>query len=116
MRAGLQRAVSNLVPMIPIYTNPHVSQQDAAAGLIGMVLEYWCADGVHTVEVTDQSEFSFAADPVVFIQTAPTGIIALEYRLAHHITVSAESFLSWTAYVDAFDGTLLKIDPDFICD
>ncbi len=53
---------------------------------------------------------------VVFVQTAPTGIIALEYRLAHHITVTVESFLSWTAYVDAFDGTLLKIDPDFICD
>jgi hypothetical protein len=53
---------------------------------------------------------------VVFVQTAPTGIIALEYRLAHQLTVTVESMLTWTAFIDAFDGSLLKIDPDFICD
>jgi hypothetical protein len=114
--AGLQRAVSNLVPMIPVYTNPHISPEEAAASLAGMTLEYWCADGPHYATVTDQSVFAFSADPAVFVQTAPTGIIALEYRLAHKVTITVESFLSWTAYVDAFDGSLLKIDPDFICD
>jgi len=114
--AGLQRAVSNLVPMIPIYTNPYVSQEEAAASLAGMTLEYWCADGPHYATITEQSEFTFAPDLVVFVQTAPTGIIALEYRLAHKATIAVESFLTWTAFVDAFDGTMLKIDPDFICD
>jgi hypothetical protein len=114
--AGLQRVTSNLVPMIPVYTNPHVSQEEAAASLTGMTLEYWCADGPHYATVTEQSEFTFAADPVVFVQTAPTGMIALEYRLSHKATIAVESFLTWTAYIDAFDGTLLKIDPDFICD
>jgi hypothetical protein len=114
--AGLQRAVSNLVPMIPVYTNPHIGQEEAAASLSGMTLEYWCADGPHYATVTDQSDFTFAADLVVFVQTAPTGIIALEYRMAHQVTITVESFLTWTAYVDAFTGAPLKIDPDFICD
>ena len=26
-------------------TNPHISQEEAAASLTGMTLEYWCADG-----------------------------------------------------------------------
>lgn len=114
--AGLQRATSSLVPMIPIGKNPWVNQETAAANLIGLTLEYWCADGPHYATVTEQSEFTFAADPVVFVQTASTGMSGLEYRLSHKVTVAAESFLTWTAYVDAFDGTLLKIDPDFICD
>lgn len=114
--AGLQRANSTLVPMIPIGKNPWIDQQTAAASLAGMTLEYWCADGPHYATITDQSQFTFAADPVVFVQTAPTGIIALEYRLSHKATIAVESLLTWTAYIDAFDGTLLKIDPDFICD
>jgi hypothetical protein len=114
--AGLKRAVSSLVPMIPIGKNPYVSQEAAMAGLLGRQLEYWCADGVHYATISEQSGFSFGEDPVVFVQTAPTGIIALEYRLAYRITVTVESFFTWTAYVDAFDGTLLKIDADFICD
>jgi hypothetical protein len=114
--AVLQRATSSLVPMIPIGKNPWVNQETAAANLIGLTMEYWCADGPHYATITDQSEFTFAADPVVFVQTGSTGMSGLEYRLSHKVTIAAESFLTWTAYVDAFDGTLLKIDPDFICD
>ncbi|MBN2494272.1 MAG: hypothetical protein JXR96_06765 [Deltaproteobacteria bacterium] len=114
--AGLQRAASSLIPMLPIYANPYIGQPEAAAGLMGMTLEYWCADGPHDAVISEQSDFAFSPDPVVFVQYAPTGLLALEYRLAYELTVAVESFLSWTAYVDAFDGSLLKIDPDFICD
>jgi len=115
MTGGLLDAFSAAVPMVPVPINPSISQEDARTTLLGMMLEYWCADGLHTVQVGDDSTFTFEADPVVFVFPRP-GAGILEYRLAHQVRVEPLSFLSWTILVDGFDGQVLKVVPDFICD
>ncbi len=113
---GLLDASSATVPMIPIPSVPHLVQDWVRASLVGLVLEYWCADGIHTVEVTEATAFTFEPDPIVFVRAAADGEDALEIRTAHRLRIQPDDFLSWTAIVDAFDGTLLKVEPDFICD
>ncbi|HOX42902.1 MAG TPA: hypothetical protein PK668_04845 [Myxococcota bacterium] len=115
--AGLHEARTGVVPLVPVPRNPLLTGQEARERLLGLELEYWCADGLHTATVSDLSELTLEPEvPLVWAQPSGTRPDALELRLAYRVEVLVDWGLGWTCALDAVDGTLISETAGFICD
>jgi hypothetical protein len=112
---GVLRIFSQLVPMVPLPRNALVTEQAMVDSIVGAALSWSCADGIHTSVVSAEDPLSFPDAPTVYVRPSPLEPEVLEYRLAVGVGVTADSG-TWTAWVDALDGSLLDIFAEFICD
>lgn len=81
---------------------------------MGRELPLGCPGGWFQVKDTTPIETSLG----VFIRSSSADSTRLEYRTAWKAKVAAQEEsggLSWTVWVDGFDGTVLLTRADFIC-
>jgi hypothetical protein len=111
---SVYRVTSGLVYMMPMPRNVLLTQQQIINAIVGQKLTVDCATGPSTVQVSNQDAFVIPPDPSVYVRSSPTVQTALEYRLAIPVEVTTGGS-SWTAYVDAIDGSFLEAVANFIC-
>jgi hypothetical protein len=104
----------NAVPHFPVYMQTPLSAANVRAKLVGKDLPFGCPGGSFRVEDTTSIETSLG----VFVRLSSADATQLEYRTAFKAKVTAgetNGSLSWSVWVDGFDGTVLKTTADFIC-
>ncbi len=106
----LSRISSAVVPMISVYQDPVLDENEAAGRLVGTTLEYFNIAGQPlSYEVTSETPLRFSETPVIFVHV--TDDERLEYHLAYEVFIDTDSL--WTGYVDAIDGQLLHFVQNF---
>ena len=104
---------AHLVPMVPIYRNPVLSEQQIIDQVVGSTVSWICPQGTFEDRVPEDAGFTI--DPLPRVLVRPTlDETKLEYRLVAEVGffVSPGDFF---AYVDVVDGTLIGPFAGFIC-
>lgn len=105
----LRNLTSSLIPLHTVYLNPSLDHEAAVRSIIGTEYTYMCWDET-TMTFTDDLSYEVADDLVLFVLLADdeTG---LEYRTAYQVSVG----IQWIIWVDAFDGSVLRVSEQFDC-
>ncbi len=108
----LWRVLSAAVPHAPVYASPKLTAAEVEAILMGLELPLNCPGGSVTVDQSATIQMSLG----VFVRRSSVDANVLEYRTAYKAEVADAAFsLSWDIWVDGFDGVVLAIQANFIC-
>ncbi|RJO66090.1 MAG: hypothetical protein C4523_13485 [Myxococcales bacterium] len=108
---------SDFVPYLALPRDPVVPREELVQTLMNHVYQVSCADGPHTYMPNSPDNIQLHEPPEVFVYRPHSELERVFARLAYRATVTpADAFATWTAYVDAVDGSFIAEAPDFICD